>query len=217
MSRLRLSICVPTYNFGAFIGATLDSIVGQATDEVEIVVVDGASTDDTAQVVQKIGQVFPRLRYYRREINGGVDADLAEAVDLARADYCWLMSADDVLVPHAVERILGELKEVYDVYLCNRTECDRDLTPITQKSWLAEECPDIVFRLLVQQDRVRSRSHTNYAEILARRRMPRYSLSICERRRVCAVFPKGALAWCPVQLYQFDNHPTRQMAGGEAR
>ncbi|OLC65627.1 MAG: hypothetical protein AUH69_09040 [Actinobacteria bacterium 13_1_40CM_4_65_12] len=146
MSRLRLSICVPTYNFGAFIGATLDSIVGQATDEVEIVVVDGASTDDTAQVVQKIGQVFPRLRYYRREINGGVDADLAEAVDLARADYCWLMSADDVLVPHAVERILGELKEVYDVYLCNRTECDRDLTPITQKSWLAEECPDIVFR-----------------------------------------------------------------------
>src|SRR2546427_11951304 len=101
MSRLRLSICVPTYNFGAFIGATLDSIVGQATDEVEIVVVDGASTDDTAQVVQKIGQVFPRLRYYRREINGGEVAHLAEAIDLARADYCSVMKAEDVLLATA--------------------------------------------------------------------------------------------------------------------
>lgn len=152
MSGLRLSVCIPTHNFGAFIGATLDSIVGQATDEVEIVIVDGASTDNTAQVVQKIGQVFPRLRFYRRDINGGVDADLAKAVELAGGDYCWLMSGDDVLAPHAMERILDELKGECDVYLCNRTECDRDLTPITQRPWLAGNCRDEVFRFASSAD-----------------------------------------------------------------
>lgn len=44
MDHPRLSICIPTYNFGEFIGETLDSIVCQATDETEIVIVDGAST-----------------------------------------------------------------------------------------------------------------------------------------------------------------------------
>ena len=52
MDDIRLSICIPTYNFGEFIGATLQSIIKQATDEVEIVVVDGASTDNTAEVVR---------------------------------------------------------------------------------------------------------------------------------------------------------------------
>lgn len=96
MNAIRLSVCIPTYNFGAFIGATLDSIDGQATDEVEIVV-DGASKDNTAQVVQQVEQSFARLRYCRRDVKGGVDADLALALELARVDYCWLMSSDDVL------------------------------------------------------------------------------------------------------------------------
>ena len=152
MSGLRLSVCIPTYNFGAFIEATLDSIVGQATDEIEIVIVDGASTDNTAQVVQKIGQVFPRLRFYRRHVNRGVDADLAKAVELAGGDYCWLMSGDDVLAPHAMERILGELKWGYDIYLCNRTECDRDLRPTRQRPWLARNCRDEVFRFMSSAD-----------------------------------------------------------------
>jgi abequosyltransferase len=152
MSRLRLSVCIPTHNFGAFIGTTLDSIVRQATDEIEIVIVDGASTDSTAQVVQKVGQVFPRLRFDRRDINGGVDADLAKAVELAGGDYCWLMSGDDVLAPRAMKRILDELEEEHDVYLCNRTECDRDLAPITKKLWLARNCRDEAFRFSSNAD-----------------------------------------------------------------
>jgi len=52
MNRPRLSICIPTYNFGRFIGETLDSILPQATEDVEVTVVDGASTDNTADIVE---------------------------------------------------------------------------------------------------------------------------------------------------------------------
>ncbi len=147
MGHIRLSVCIPTYNFGEFIGDTLESIVTQATDEVEIIIVDGASTDNTEQVVDQIKKRFPKLTYHRREKNLGVDRDLAKAVELAQGDYCWLMSSDDVLKPGAIARILHELKLGHDIYLCNRTECDRALHPVKDGSWLAREFDDHVFSL----------------------------------------------------------------------
>ena len=92
MSGIRLSVCIPTYNFGRFIGETLESIVRQATEEVEIVVLDGGSTDNTTEVVEGFRDAFPRLRYYRQDFKGGIDRDMAKSVELARGEYCWLFS-----------------------------------------------------------------------------------------------------------------------------
>lgn len=50
---IKLSICIGTFNRSAFIGATLESIVSQATSECEIVVSDNASNDDTWKVVSE--------------------------------------------------------------------------------------------------------------------------------------------------------------------
>lgn len=145
MRTIRLSICIPTYNFGEFIGDTLRSIISQASDKVEIVVVDGASSDNTEQIVHEIKEYFPLLIYHRRDNNMGIDRDLAKAMDLARGEYCWLMSSDDVLKPGAIDRILYEIKFGHDIYLCNRTECDRNLHPVKDGSWLAREFGDHVF------------------------------------------------------------------------
>src|SRR3989338_226450 len=152
MGNIRLSVCIPTHNFGPFIGQTLESVAAQATGEVEIVIVDGGSTDNTEQVVEKIKQRFPRLTYHRREKNQGVDRDLAKAVELAQGDYCWLMSSDDVLKPGAVGRILHEIAFGHDIYLCNRTECDRSLHPVKDRSWLGREFGDHVFTLPTKSD-----------------------------------------------------------------
>ena len=152
MGSLPLSICIPTYNFGAFIGQTLTSIISQATDDVEIVVVDGASTDNTEEVVRGAQAVFPRLSYHRRETNMGVDRDLAKAVELAEGDYCWLMSSDDVIRPSAIQIILSEIQHRCDVYLCNRTECDSNLIPIRDRPWLSRTYADPVFHFSANSD-----------------------------------------------------------------
>lgn len=152
MGHIRLSVCIPTYNFGEFIGDTLESIVTQATDEVEIIVVDGGSADNTATVVHQMKQRFPRLTYCRKDHNSGVDKDLATAVELAQGDYCWLMSSDDVLKPGAIARILHELTLGHDIYLCNRTECNHTLRPVKDGSWLGREFHDQVFTLSNQSE-----------------------------------------------------------------
>ena len=144
MQHTKLSICIPTKNFGEFIGQTLQSIIDQAVDGLEIVVVDGGSTDNTQVVVNKFEQIFPGLRYIRQERAMGVDRDLATVVGLARGDYCWLMSADDVLKPGAVSRIMQEIDLGCDIYLCNRTECNRDLYPLKDRFWLEKRVGDCI-------------------------------------------------------------------------
>ncbi|UUZ71761.1 glycosyltransferase [Polaromonas sp. P1(28)-8] len=67
---MHLSICIPTYNFGRFIGETLDSLLPQVSDEVEVVVLDGGSTDDTGAVVAARMQHHKQLTYYHQDFQG---------------------------------------------------------------------------------------------------------------------------------------------------
>lgn len=123
MSDLRLSICIPTYNFGAFIGETLQSIAAQLQDGVEIVVLDGGSTDDTAEVVGEFTRRHPQIRYHRQPERGGIDRDMARTVSLARGEYCWLFGADDVMRPGALARMLDRLDGRAELLLCGVTYC----------------------------------------------------------------------------------------------
>src|SRR2546422_10201090 len=97
MTPIRLSICMPTYNFGRFIGDALESILRQAADDVEIVVLDGASTDNTSEGVRSFQARFPRLHYHRRDRRGGSDRGKATGGELADGGYCWVLSQDDTL------------------------------------------------------------------------------------------------------------------------
>ena len=125
---IRLSLCIATLNRAHFIGATLESIISQATDEVEVVVVDGASTDNTAQVVQQYQEKFPRLLYVRLEAKGGVDRDYDRAVAMAQGEYCWLMTDDDLLKPGAIQAVLFAMQTDYKVIVVNAEVYNADLS-----------------------------------------------------------------------------------------
>lgn len=105
----RLSICIPTYNRADVIGECLDSIIAQWEEGLEIVIVDGASTDATPDIVAEYQRKFPSIRYYRRSENRGIDEDVLKVVELATGDYCWLMSDDDRIEPDAMAKVLSFL------------------------------------------------------------------------------------------------------------
>jgi abequosyltransferase len=132
MDKMTLSICIATRNRGAFIGATLESIICQATDEVEIVVLDGASTDDTEEVIRLYQERFPRLRYFRQETNSGIDRDFAKAVDLAHGEYCWLFCDDDLLKAGAIRVVLDAIKCDYPLIIANSEVRNADLSKLLE-------------------------------------------------------------------------------------
>jgi abequosyltransferase len=136
MRNPKLSICMPAYNYGRYIRTAIESVRGQSSADVELIVLDGGSTDDTREVVQRIAGTWPALRYVRQETRGGIDADLARSVELATGEYCWLLSADDALQEGALSRILAEFERGNDILLCNRIWCDAQLGPLHRQSWL---------------------------------------------------------------------------------
>lgn len=124
---IHLSICIPTYNFGRYIGEMLDSILPQLTTGVELIVLDGGSTDETLYEVVARQSECNQLIYYQQGFRGGVDRDIEKVVSLARGKYCWLFSADDVMLPGAVERVLTAIRSNYDVYLCEHLLCTLEM------------------------------------------------------------------------------------------
>jgi glycosyltransferase involved in cell wall biosynthesis len=105
----RLSIVIATRNRASYLAETLKNIVGDGGGRVEIVVVDGASSDDTERVVGELAGRHPEIRYFREQTNSGVDGDYDKGVAYARTEYCWLLSDDDLLVAGAVDTVLQAL------------------------------------------------------------------------------------------------------------
>lgn len=108
---IRLSLCIATFNRAKFIGETLESILCQLSPRVEIVIVDGASTDDTQSVISPYIARYTAVRYFREEKNSGVDIDFDKAISYATGEYCWLFTDDDTLISTAVDQVLEALEE----------------------------------------------------------------------------------------------------------
>jgi len=122
--KCKLSICIPTLNRGDCIGETLENITSQLEAGVEIVIVDGGSTDNTEAVVNSYQSKFPSINYVKKKGGGkpsneGFDRDCDHAVELANGDYCWLMTDDDLLLSGAVSKILSAVEEDYSVIVAN--------------------------------------------------------------------------------------------------
>ena len=102
----KLTICIPTYDRAWAIGEALESVISQATDEIEIVVSDNASTDNMPEVIAAFQQRFPRLHYFQSEQNVGCDPNGVRVVELASVEYCWSLGSDDQAEPGAIAAIL---------------------------------------------------------------------------------------------------------------
>jgi abequosyltransferase len=132
----QLSICIATYNRGKFIGETLDSILIQLSPRVELVIVDGASPDNTPEVMAQYMLRFPQIRYFREQENSGIDRDYDKAVGYARGEYCWLMTDDDLLRPGSISRVLCSIEAEPDLIVVNAEIKTADFSTVLNTKFL---------------------------------------------------------------------------------
>ena len=93
----RVSVCIPTYNYGRFLGDAIDSVLAQEYEAFELIVVDNASDDDTPAVVA--AREDPRLRAHRNDRNLGLFGNFARCLELATGEFVKFLAADDWLHP----------------------------------------------------------------------------------------------------------------------
>jgi len=146
-SQILLSICIPTLNRGSYLFETLKTIGADNNEQVEICIYDGASTDDTEQLVIQASQTIPNIVYKKAQKNGGLDRDLDNSVRMARGKYCWLMSSDDHFVPGAIQEMLAKIESENDIYICNSILCNEKMIPLRQTSYLSSKRERNVFNI----------------------------------------------------------------------
>lgn len=100
----RVSVLIPCYNAGAYLGAALQSVLDQTYRDFEIIVVDDGSTDDSAAVAKS----FAAVRYIHKE-HSGVSATRNLAVREARGEFVTFLDADDLWAPEKLSRQVAYL------------------------------------------------------------------------------------------------------------
>lgn len=109
MSEL-VSVIMPVYNVEEFVGEALQSILNQTYKNIEVIVVDDGSTDDTYSIVKYFAENDKRVKLYRNERNLKIVKTLNRALSEAKGDYILRMDGDDVSVENRLEVLMSFIK-----------------------------------------------------------------------------------------------------------
>jgi glycosyltransferase involved in cell wall biosynthesis len=104
-----VSIVLPVYNGAALVGEAIDSVLGQTYTNVELIVVDDGSTDDTPAIVDAYAAAHPCIRVVHQE-NRKLPEALSRGFRLARGEFVTWTSADNRLKPTFLEKMVGCLR-----------------------------------------------------------------------------------------------------------
>jgi glycosyltransferase involved in cell wall biosynthesis len=141
----RTSIIIPVYNGKKYIERCINSAKSQTLDDIEIIVVDDGSTDNTLKIISEIPDITVLIKP-----NGGTASALNTGIRNAKGDWIHWLSADDMLYENAIELMLDEIQITpnmrnyifyshYDIIDENDTIIDQFIEPVERNLKTREE------------------------------------------------------------------------------
>ncbi|MBP6128159.1 glycosyltransferase family 2 protein [Flavobacterium sp.] len=127
-NNILISVLIPTYNVEKYIYDAIESVILQSHTNIEIIVVDDCSTDNTYSILQNISLIEPRLKLFRNDQNSGIVKTLNFALSIASGEYIVRMDGDDLSENLKFEKQIDFLLENPDVSLvgCNVFSIDEN-------------------------------------------------------------------------------------------
>jgi glycosyltransferase involved in cell wall biosynthesis len=137
-----VSVVVPAYERGDVVGRAIDSALAQTIEDIEVLVVDDGSSDDTEAVVAAYDD--ERVRYLAHETNRGVSAARNTGVDAATGEYVAFLDSDDEWLPRKLARQLAVLDERDETWV--GAYCDVATAGLSTAGRLASAVSEKLFR-----------------------------------------------------------------------
>jgi glycosyltransferase involved in cell wall biosynthesis len=126
-----VSVVVASYNHARYLQRRMDSLFGQTYPDIEILVIDDCSPDDSVAVLQAYAR-HPRVQLIMRASNGGWVTVSNQGIEQSRGEYVLFANCDDDCEPQMIERLVAALAEQPAIGLafCRSVMIDEDSTPI---------------------------------------------------------------------------------------
>lgn len=105
-----VSVIIPVYNSGKYIDKTIDSVLNQSYEQIEIVLVDDCSSDNSKQIIENYTKKYTNIIFQQLEENSGAAIARNKAIELANGRYIAFLDSDDLWYPSKVERQLELMK-----------------------------------------------------------------------------------------------------------
>ena len=107
----KVTIVTPSFNQGKYIEKCILSVINQTYSNIEYIIFDGGSTDNTIDIIEKYKH---KIDYWRSEKDGGPSKALKDAFEICTGEIIGYINSDDQLHPKAVERAVDNIKKGYD-------------------------------------------------------------------------------------------------------
>lgn len=105
----QVSLVVASYNHAGFLERRMDSLVAQTYPDIEILVIDDCSPDNSVEILRRY-EIHPKVRLVIRESNGGWVTVSNQGVDLSSGEFVLFANCDDDCEPHMVERLVEAMQ-----------------------------------------------------------------------------------------------------------
>ena len=149
-----ISIVVPVYNVEAFVDASVQSMVAQTYQNIEIILVDDGSTDASGTICKKWAEKDARVRYIHKE-NGGAASARNAALDACKGQLITFVDSDDFIDENYIEVLYRSMKEEdADISICGwKDETDMEKKPVDNPgSKVCYDKVEAMCKLLYQED-----------------------------------------------------------------
>lgn len=136
-----VSVIIPAYNCEDYIHDAVKSIMDQTYRNLEIIVVDDASTDKTGGIVKRLQSEDARIKIITNQVNLKLVGGLNKAIEASKGEYIARMDADDYKHPDAIEKQVNYLLDNPDTVVVGGAinVCDEHMNVLNHRSYPATD------------------------------------------------------------------------------
>ena len=119
-----VSVIIPNYNYERYLKLRIDSVLNQSFEDFEVILLDDASTDGSAEVIKKY-QSHPKVSeiIFNKENSGSPFVQWMKGVKMARGKLIWIAEADDLSSPDFLVTCIARLQEFPEAVACMVGSC----------------------------------------------------------------------------------------------
>lgn len=135
-----ISVIIPVYNVEPYLRKCLDSVICQTYRNLDIIVVDDGSTDDSGQICDEYQNMDDRISVFHKK-NEGLSSARNLGLQYVKGEYIGFVDSDDFIDEDMYESMLHEMKEDVDIVICGRRICfPKEMHQKSKAAFCAPRC-----------------------------------------------------------------------------